>query len=85
MKDRRYLVMQKAVDLALSGRCSNWWTVQARMRVSGFETADLEWTDAQRDWLDQLCAEARLAARDVGGARPAVGYPGADVDRGGNT
>jgi hypothetical protein len=55
------------------------------MRVSGFETADLEWTDAQRDWLDQLCAEARLAARVVGGARPAVGYPGADVDRGGNT
>lgn len=85
MKDQRYVAMQKAVDLALSGQCSNWWTVQARMRVCGFQARDLEWTDAQRDWLDRLCAEARPAAPAVGGLRLAAGSSRAEPDEGGNT
>ncbi len=60
--------MQKAVGLARSGQCSNWWTVRARILASGCEAADLEWTDAQRDWLDRLCAEARPAAPAAGRA-----------------
>jgi hypothetical protein len=85
MNDRRYVAMQKAVDLALSGRCSNWWTVQARMRVSGFDTVDLEWSDAQRAWLDRLCAEARSAASAARGLRLAAGAPGADPEQGRST
>jgi hypothetical protein len=84
MRDRRYVAMQKAVDLARSGRCSNWWSVQARMLVSGCEAADLEWTDAQRAWLDRLCAEARATAPVAGGPIPAAECSRADPD-GGNT
>jgi hypothetical protein len=72
MNDRRYVAMQQAVGLALSGRCRNWWTVQARMRVSGCQAADLEWTSVQRDWLDRLCAQARLNLSADGGRRSSV-------------
>jgi hypothetical protein len=57
--DASYAAMRRAVELARSGRCSNWWTVQARMRTLGYKIVDLEWTEMQRAWLDQLCAEAR--------------------------
>ena len=57
--DASYTAMRRAVELARSGRCSNWWTVQARMRTQGYKAVDLEWTEMQRTWLDQLCAEAR--------------------------
>ena len=62
MNDRRYDAMQHAVALALSGRCSNWWSVAARLRVKRYREADVNWTEGQRMWLDQLCKEARLAA-----------------------
>jgi hypothetical protein len=83
MSDQRDIAMQRAVDLALSGRCSNWWTIQARMRISGWSAAHLGWTDVQRDWLDRLCAEARLAASAAGGF--AVWSSDADQDRRGNS
>jgi hypothetical protein len=62
MSDRRYDAMRHAVDLALSGRCSNWWSIAARLRAKSYREADVDWTGAQRKWLDQLCMEARLAA-----------------------
>jgi hypothetical protein len=58
MSDRAYEAMRRAVDLARSGRCHNWWTVQARLRAEGFQIVHLEWTAPQRDWLNRLCAEA---------------------------
>jgi hypothetical protein len=61
MNDRRYDAMQHAVALALSGRCSNWWAVMARLRIKRYHEADVTWTESQRMWLDQLCNEARLA------------------------
>lgn len=57
--DRRYEAMRRAVDLARSGRHSNWWMVQAQLRVEGYQLAHLEWTAPQRDWLNRLCAEVR--------------------------
>jgi hypothetical protein len=56
--DASYAAMQRAVELARSGQCRNWWTVHARMRISGYNLVDLQWTEAQREWLDLLCAEA---------------------------
>jgi hypothetical protein len=61
MNDASYVAMRMAVALARSGRFSNWWTVQARLRGSGHRLNDLEWTEPQRDWLDRLCVEARAA------------------------
>jgi hypothetical protein len=77
--------MQEAVALARSGQCSNWWTVQARMRVSGCEAADLDWTDMQRAWLDRLCAEANPAAPAAGALKLVAECPRADPDEGGST
>jgi len=62
MTDPCFAAMQHAVDLARTGRCSNWWTIQARLRIRGYKLADLAWTDAQRSWLDRLCCEAQAAA-----------------------
>lgn len=64
MGDRRYDAMRHAVDLALSGRCSNWWCVAARLRARRYRESDVQWTDSQREWLDRLCREARLAELD---------------------
>ena len=64
MSDRRYDAMRHAVDLALSGRCNNWWSVAARLRARRYQESDVQWTDSQREWLDRLCREARLAALD---------------------
>jgi len=66
MNDQQYRAMCQAVRLARSGRCSNWWTVQAQMRISGYQIADLDWTKAQRAWLDSLCAEARGTSAGCG-------------------
>jgi hypothetical protein len=64
MNNRCYTAMMRAVDLARSGQCSNWWTVQVRLRRYGYRPADLEWTGPQREWLDRLCGEAREAKVD---------------------
>jgi hypothetical protein len=61
MSDQRYNAMRQAVALALSGRYSNWWAVTARLRARRYREADVDWSEGQRMWLDQLCNEARLA------------------------
>lgn len=61
MSNQRDDAMRHAVVLALSGRCNNWWTVAARLRAKRYREADVDWTESQRQWLDQLCREARLA------------------------
>lgn len=62
MSDRRYDAMRHAVNLARTGQFSNWWSVAAWLRAKRYREADVEWTRGQRDWLDRVCAEARLAA-----------------------
>jgi hypothetical protein len=64
MNNRGYTAMMLAVDLARSGQCSNWWTVQVRLRRYGYRSTDFEWTELQRKWLDHLCVEARKAKAD---------------------
>jgi hypothetical protein len=63
MSDRRHDAMRHAVALALSGRCNNWWAVSARLRARRYREADVEWSESQRMWLDQLCNEARLVTQ----------------------
>jgi hypothetical protein len=63
MSDRRHDAMRHAVALALSGRCNNWWAVSARLRARRYLETDVEWSESQRKWLDQLCREARLATQ----------------------
>jgi hypothetical protein len=63
MSDRRYDAMRHAVALALSGRFHNWWAVAARLRAKRYHETDVDWTQGQRVWLDQLCNEARLVNR----------------------
>jgi hypothetical protein len=63
MIDTPYLAMRHAVDLARSGQCANWWTVQAHLRIVGYRPDDMAWTEAQRQWLDLLCDEARCVER----------------------
>ena len=70
MSDRRDDAMKHAVQLALTGRYSNWWSVAARMRARSYQEADVDWTQGQRDWLDLLCTEARRAIRDPDTSRP---------------
>ena len=70
MSDRRDDAMKHAVQLALSGRYSNWWSVSARMRATSYQESDVDWTQSQRRWLDLLCAEARRAVRDADTSRP---------------
>lgn len=71
MSDRRYNAMKHAVDLARSGLCNNWWSVHARLRAKRYLESDVDWTEGQRNWLDQLCEEARLAAAlDASTSRP---------------
>jgi hypothetical protein len=62
--------MKHAVYLALSGRCSNWWSVAARLRAKRYRESDVTWTESQRQWLNQLCTEARLAVLDRDTSRP---------------
>lgn len=64
MSNQRDDAMKHAVALALSGRCSNWWAVAARLRAKRYREADVTWTESQRQWLDQLCREARLTSLD---------------------
>src|SRR5262245_58041326 len=64
MSDRRDDAMRHAVALALSGQYNNWWAVAARLRARRFREADVDWSEGQRMWLDQLCAEARLTTED---------------------
>jgi PAS domain-containing protein len=81
MRDEHHEAMRRAVDLALSGQYSNWWSIAGRMRARGCLVSHLEWTPAQRQWLDQLCAEARGAergARRIAGAGDLVGSLAAD-------
>ncbi len=59
MVDQRYSAMIMAVDLARSGQCNNWWTVAAKLRARHVGEEALNWTEAQRKWLDSLCAEAK--------------------------
>ena len=70
MTDRRYDAMRQAVALALSGRYNNWWAVTARLRTRRYQEADVQWSDGQRMWLDQLCNEARLAMQNPEAAAP---------------
>jgi hypothetical protein len=70
MSDRRYAAMKQAVDLARSGLCNNWWSIAARLRARHYHEADVEWTQGQRQWLDQLCQEARRAALEPDTSRP---------------
>jgi hypothetical protein len=65
MSDRRYNAMRQAVALALSGHFNNWWTVAARLRAKGVREADVDWSQGQRVWLDQLCNEARQLSQDT--------------------
>jgi hypothetical protein len=69
MSDRREAAMRHAVDLARTGRFSNWWSVAARLRAKRYQEADVDWTRGQQEWLDRLCAEARAAG--VSGQPPA--------------
>lgn len=61
MSNSSHDLIRQAVDLARSGRCNNWWCVAARLRLKGYPLDDLPWAEWQRQWLDGLCAEARLA------------------------
>jgi hypothetical protein len=70
MSDRRYDAMRHAVELARSGRCSNWWSVAARLRAKRYHESDVEWTPGQREWLDFLCTEARRTALEGDPWRP---------------
>jgi hypothetical protein len=70
MSDRRDDAMKHAVQLALSGRYSNWWSVSARMRAMRYQESDVDWTQGQRKWLDLLCSEARRAVQDQDASRP---------------
>ncbi len=70
MSNRRYDAMRHAVELARSGRCSNWWSVAARLRAKRYQESDVDWTRGQREWLDLLCAEARRAALECDPWRP---------------
>lgn len=72
MSDRRHDAMRHAVALALSGRCNNWWAVAARLRARRYRETDVEWSESQRMWLDQLCNEARLVtqSQEVAPPRP---------------
>ena len=56
--------MKHAVQLALSGRYSNWWSVNARLRANRYQEADVDWTRGQREWLNLLCEEARRTLLD---------------------
>jgi hypothetical protein len=64
MSDRRDDAMRHAVALALSGQYNNWWAVAARLRTRRFREADVDWSEGQRMWLDQLCNEARQVSED---------------------
>lgn len=70
MSDQRYDAMRHAVDLARTGQFSNWWSVAARLRAKRYEQADLDWTQSQREWLDRLCAEARIVSLTTDRWRP---------------
>jgi hypothetical protein len=70
MSDRRDDAMRHAVALALSGQYNNWWAVAARLRVRRFREADVDWSEGQRMWLDQLCTEARQVTDDRDSAPP---------------
>ena len=59
MTDSCYEAMKHAVDLARTGRFSNWWTIAARLRIKRYQDSDLKWNLGQREWLDHLCDEAR--------------------------
>jgi hypothetical protein len=54
--------MMCAVAMARTGQFSNWWSIAARLRVRGCEDDALVWTGLQKQWLNQLCAEARSGA-----------------------
>jgi hypothetical protein len=66
--DQSYSAMMRAVELARSGQCDSWRTIADRLRNRPFDQEALTWTDAQRNWLDSLCVEARSA--DFSAARP---------------
>jgi hypothetical protein len=70
MSDRRYNAMRHAVDLARTGQFSSWRTVAARLRAKKYREADMQWTQVQREWLDRLCAEARLDSAPCDPSRP---------------
>jgi hypothetical protein len=70
LSDRRYDAMKHAVQLALTGRYSNWWSVAARLRANRYQEADVDWTHGQREWLNLLCNEARRTLPDPGTSRP---------------
>jgi hypothetical protein len=74
MRDRRYEAMMHAVDLARTGRFSNWWSVAARLRAKRYREADVDWTRWQREWLDRLCAEARCAVLASGAFPPCTSW-----------
>jgi hypothetical protein len=51
--------MRRAVELAQTGDYADWDAIAKRLRAEGYQPADLGWTQAQRNWLDQVCAEAQ--------------------------
>lgn len=70
MSDRRYDAMRHAVDLARTGQYRNWWSVAARLRAKRYRETDVDWTRGQREWLDRLCAEARIVGLTSDPSRP---------------
>jgi hypothetical protein len=63
--------MLSAVGLALTGRINNWWCIAARLRIKGYGENAVDWSDAQRAWLDRVCAEARRERREEQAGPPA--------------
>ena len=51
--------MRRAVELAQTGDYADWGAIAKRLRAEGYQAADLDWTQAQCNWLDQVCAEAQ--------------------------
>jgi hypothetical protein len=59
MTTKRDEAMSRAVQLAQTGDYADSRKIAKRLQTEGYRQADLAWTQAQRNWLDQVCAEAR--------------------------
>lgn len=64
-RHQREVVPRLAEELVLSGRFSNWWSIETHLRSEGYSEARWILDDENmRERLNDLCIKANQAAHD---------------------